>query len=125
MDGVAPFPTSWDDDEFADLDITPKDRLLPSGSEQVTSNCNNNSLKKVVKNSLSTATTAASTIKLSLMDISKSFSGESWQVEEEDKEAVVNTGPIFILPETLSVNRKDPTCWQVTRHAVRRTKGEF
>lgn len=33
--------------------------------------------------------------------------------------------PLVILPRSLSVNRKDPTCLQVTIHRMRRTKAEF
>ncbi|KAL7539406.1 hypothetical protein ACHAWF_006398, partial [Thalassiosira exigua] len=32
---------------------------------------------------------------------------------------------LLILPESLSVNRRQPTCWQVARHRIRKTKCEF
>jgi len=35
------------------------------------------------------------------------------------------TAPFVVLQRSLSVNRKDPTCLQVTIHRIRRTKAEF
>ena len=35
------------------------------------------------------------------------------------------TLPILIRLESLSVNEKSPTCWQTTRHRLRKTRGEF
>jgi len=34
-------------------------------------------------------------------------------------------GAICILPQSLFINRKAPTCWQVFGHRLRKTKGEF
>jgi hypothetical protein len=51
----------------------------------------------------------------------------SAHLQEGEVEVESSSGgmPISILPESLSINRRIPTCWQVTRHRVRRTKGEF
>jgi len=39
--------------------------------------------------------------------------------------AAETTPPVRVLPESLSINRRAPTCWQTFGHRLRKTKAEF
>ena len=58
-------------------------------------------------------------------DVDEQQLTEAQEGEVEVASSSEGTVRISILPESLSINRRNPTCWQVTRHRVRRTKGEF
>ena len=55
--------------------------------------------------------------KLQQQQQSEAWGFEAWGAFPEQS--------ITILPESLSINRRDPTCWQITLHRMSKTKGEF
>ncbi|KAL3773058.1 hypothetical protein ACHAW5_000475 [Stephanodiscus triporus] len=46
-------------------------------------------------------------------------------IKREGGTATVVHLPILIRPESLSFNKRQPTCWQMTRHRMSKTRGEF
>mmetsp|Transcript_27891 Transcript_27891/g.59492 ORF Transcript_27891/g.59492 Transcript_27891/m.59492 type:complete len:1002 (-) Transcript_27891:169-3174(-) len=101
---VAPFPTCWDAaTAAADGNIINRNSINVPNEYGVVDEAIDNSSgspKNVSKkNSVCTTSATTATTTTSTMTI--------------------------ILPESLSINKRNPTCWQITRHRVRRTKGEF
>ena len=113
----------WVDDDGNVVYGCEEDPTKSPGNKDSGEVVNNDNIGDLNKNSLSTSTTAAESI-----TVGDSLKSKSNEVEIEgsiSSTAVVAPPILCILPESLSANRKNPTCWQMTRHRLCRTKGEF
>ena len=122
---VEPFPAHWDDD------CDGKGRR-GGGTNDGVANENAQSTEVAVNNaSIGGRCNVSKSKKMSERRISKKKTGIVYASNASTEKtstlstAVLAAPPVLILPQTLSTARRNPTCWQIAVHRMRRTKGEF
>ena len=102
---IPPFPTCWSDDEDGENEI------------DVGKNVDKDKASCVIESDECLNKTTAT---MKTVPQCQACTEETYLVESPP-----TMSPVSILPESLYINRKDPTCWQRLWHKCRKTKAQF
>ena len=132
---ISPFPTCWDSGEEVMLvEKENHEEVTNDGMDGDRLHSDANDSRRETHNDVAPlssymrpmATVAAATMTSKDGSCTSSTTSTAPTVVVANRAAgLFDALPVFVSPESLAINRRDPTCWQLIRHRLRRTKGLF